>query len=194
MCVVIYRLSSYITTIDGQNPSREFNDWYMPFVMQSALTTYIPILTTACFSAIAGGNDVNKSVDVVAARFKLISLMNEHIGDENKQITDESLAAVMSMTYNDVPFFIGPFLLVLTSVQLIYADKRSVMAHIQGLNSMVRVSYVFAHRWYNLLISGFRPEVVLKRYGLACYPRCSLGKYPIYQRKETAQHMQGPTT
>ena len=71
-------------------------------MLHSPLNANIPILTTAYFKTIADGNDVEKSVEAVSARFKLISLINEHLGDQSKGITDDTLAAVMSMAYNDV--------------------------------------------------------------------------------------------
>jgi hypothetical protein len=71
-------------------------------MLNSPLNANIPILTTAYFKAIADGNDVEKSVDAVSARFKLISLVNDHLGNQSKGLTDDTLAAVMSMAYNDV--------------------------------------------------------------------------------------------
>lgn len=79
-----------------------FNHTYIPFMLQSALNVNIPVLTTAYFKAIADGIDVEKSVDAVSARFKLISLVNGHLSNQSKGLTDEALAAVMSMAYNDV--------------------------------------------------------------------------------------------
>src|ERR1700712_3632282 len=74
---------------------------YIPFMLQSTLNAYIPILTAAYFKSIADGVDVEKSGDAGSAIFKLISLINEHLSDQSKGLTDESLAVAMSMAYND---------------------------------------------------------------------------------------------
>jgi hypothetical protein len=91
-----------MSSIDGQDPLTDFNDEYLRFSLQSPLNIYIPILTTAYFKAAAKGIDVEKSVDAVAARVKLITLINEQLRDPEKGITDEALVTVQSLAYNEV--------------------------------------------------------------------------------------------
>ena len=94
-----------MTSVDGQDPSKVFNDNYIPFVSQSPLLSYVPILTTACFKALGDGIDIEKSIDVVAARVKLISLINDHLSASNRGISDEAIMVVMSMASNEVISF-----------------------------------------------------------------------------------------
>lgn len=92
-------MSGYISSIDGKSSSLQSNQQLLPFVLRSTLNAHMPILTTAYFKAIADGADVEKSIEAISARFKIISLVNEHISDQSKGLTDEALAAVMSMAY-----------------------------------------------------------------------------------------------
>jgi hypothetical protein len=65
-----------MTSIDGQDPSTSFNDDYVQFTLQSPLNVYIPLLTTSYFKAISDGNTVDKVVECIATRVKLINLIN----------------------------------------------------------------------------------------------------------------------
>jgi hypothetical protein len=91
-----------MTSMDGLNPSQTFNDQWLPFMIQSPIIVYIGILTAAYFQAVARGVEVEKSVDAIAARVKIISLINEHLTSNTKGVTDEAIAAVMSLAYNEV--------------------------------------------------------------------------------------------
>ena len=91
-----------MTSIDGQSPVTSFNDQWMPFMIQSPIIAYIGILTSSYFQAIARDIDVEKSVDAIATRVKLIKLINEHLTTHSKGVNDEAIAAVMSLAYNEV--------------------------------------------------------------------------------------------
>ena len=91
-----------MTSIDGQSPVSSFNDQWIPFMIQSPIIAYIGILTSSYFQAIARGVDVEKSVDAIATRVKLINLINEHLTTHRKGVNDEAIAAVMSLAYNEV--------------------------------------------------------------------------------------------
>jgi hypothetical protein len=91
-----------MTSIDGQSPVNSFNDQWIPFMIQSPIIAYIGILTSSYFQAIARGIDVEKSVDAIATRVKLIKLINEHLTTHRKEVNDEAIAAVMSLAYNEV--------------------------------------------------------------------------------------------
>ena len=88
--------------MDGLNPSQAFNDQWLPFMIQSPIIVYIGILTAAYFQAVARGVEVEKSVDAITARVKIISMINEHLTSNTKGVTDEAIAAVMSLAYNEV--------------------------------------------------------------------------------------------
>src|SRR5438045_922360 len=91
-----------MTSIDGSDPPKSFMDEWIPFMIQSPLVSYIPILSTALFQATARHVDLEKSVDTIAARMKLINLINEHITTHSKGVNEEAIAAVMSLSYNEV--------------------------------------------------------------------------------------------
>lgn len=91
-----------MSSIDGQDPVVRFNDEFLPFMIQSPIIAYIGILTSSYFQAIARGIDVEKSVDAIATRVKLIKLINEHLTTNNKGVNDEAIAAVMALAYNEV--------------------------------------------------------------------------------------------
>jgi hypothetical protein len=111
-----------MTSIDGRAPVTGFNDEWMPFMIQSPIISYIAILTSSYLQALARGIDVEKSVDAISTRVKLINLINEHLTTHSKGVNDEAIAAVMSLAYNE----------------LIYSDKESVVAHMRGLREMLR--------------------------------------------------------
>jgi len=90
-----------MSSIDGKDPSDAFNSVYIPFMIQSPLNVYMPILSTAYFKAAAEGVDVNKSVECVSIRVKLINLINEYLSQQ-KGINDEVLMVVMSMASVEV--------------------------------------------------------------------------------------------
>lgn len=51
---------------------------------------------------------MEKSVDAVNARVKLVSLLNEHISEKAEReegVSDDAIAAVMSLSYNEVSRF-----------------------------------------------------------------------------------------
>ena len=99
---VIQRLSPYMTSIDGIDPPANFMNKWVPFMIQSPLIVYIALLTASYFQAVSRRIDVEKSVDAVAAKMKLISLINAHISSHGKGISDEAIGAVMSLAYNEV--------------------------------------------------------------------------------------------
>ncbi|KAG0651215.1 hypothetical protein D0Z07_1522 [Hyphodiscus hymeniophilus] len=93
------------------------------------------------FLAIARGYDVEKSVDVIKTRVKLIKLINEYLTTHSKGVDDEAIAAVMALAYNEVGF--GNTLVALASswravVVDLYAERKSVLAHMKGLREMLR--------------------------------------------------------
>ena len=75
---------------------------WMSFMIQSPLVVYITILSSSYFQAVSRKIDVEKSVDAVTARVKLITLINAHITTNSKGVNDEAIAAVMSLAYNEV--------------------------------------------------------------------------------------------
>ena len=91
-----------MSSIDGQSPVARFNEEWMPFMIQSPIVAYIGILTSSYFQAIAKGIDVEKSVDAIATRVRLIKLINEHLTNHRKGVNDEAIAAVMALAYNEV--------------------------------------------------------------------------------------------
>jgi hypothetical protein len=99
---VIQRLSPYMTSIDGTDPPANFMNKWVPFMIQSPLVVYIVLLTASYFQAVSRRIDVEKSVDAVAAKMKLISLINAHISSHGKGVSDEAIGAVMSLAYNEV--------------------------------------------------------------------------------------------
>ncbi|KAH8651569.1 hypothetical protein BGZ60DRAFT_420744 [Tricladium varicosporioides] len=118
----LQRLSPFMSSLDGTSAVPEFNKYWIPFMIQSPLLVYISVLTSSYFQAMARKVDVETSVDAMTARVKLITLINEHITTHSKGVDDEAIGAVMSLAYNE----------------LVYADCRSVIAHLNGLREMVR--------------------------------------------------------
>lgn len=103
-CSVIQRLSPYTSSLDGHDPPPAFTTQWMKFLVQSPLVVYLSILSAAYFQATARRINVEKSVDAVATRTRLIGLINEHISGcgSTGGISDEAIAAVMSLSYNEV--------------------------------------------------------------------------------------------
>jgi hypothetical protein len=91
-----------MTSIDGVDPPEGFMGQWLPFMIQSPLVVYIMILTSSYFQATSRRIDVEKSVDAVAAKVKLVTLINAHITTNSKGVNDEAIAAVMSLAYNEV--------------------------------------------------------------------------------------------
>jgi hypothetical protein len=98
-----------MSSIDGKGPVQAFNDEYVPFMLQSPLNVYMPILSTAYFMTTAERVDIDKSVECVTTRGKIITLINEHLS-KRKGITDEVLIAVMSMASIEVVTSTNPTL------------------------------------------------------------------------------------
>lgn len=71
-------------------------------MIQSPLVVYLSILSAAYFQATARRIVVEKSVDAMTIKTKLIGLINEHItGAGGRGVSDEAVAAVMSLSYNE---------------------------------------------------------------------------------------------
>lgn len=69
------------------------------------MVVYLSILSAAYFQATLHSVDVEKSVDAVKTRVRLVGLINEHIsenGGTREGVSDDSIAAVMSLSYNEV--------------------------------------------------------------------------------------------
>jgi hypothetical protein len=77
------------------------HEW-VPFMIQSPIVVYIALLTTSYYQASSRQIKVEDSVDAMAAKGRLISLINTHIRTHSKGVDDESIAAVMSLAYNEV--------------------------------------------------------------------------------------------
>ncbi len=91
-----------MSSIDGTEPSQVFNDQWLPFIAQSPIAIYVPILSSCYFQASTRRIPVEKSVEVIAIKGKLINLINEHIVSHSRGVNDDSIAAVMSLTYTEV--------------------------------------------------------------------------------------------
>jgi hypothetical protein len=89
-------------SIDGNQPSAAFIGQWLPFMTQSPIAIYVTILTASYFQAATRRIDVAKSVDAMATKGKLIALINQHIATYDKGVNDDSIAAVMSLAYNEV--------------------------------------------------------------------------------------------
>lgn len=100
--IVIQRLSSYTCSIDGNDPPASFNDQWLPFLTHSPLAIHLTILTSAYFHATIRGVPVDKAVEVITTKVKFITLINQHIASHSKGVNDDAIAAVMSLTYNEV--------------------------------------------------------------------------------------------
>lgn len=102
---VVQALSPFTSSIDGNDPPAAFNAQYIKLLIQSPMVVYLSILSAAYFQATLQGVDVEKSVDSVKARVKLVSLLNAHISekaDKGQGVSDDAIAAVMSLSYNEV--------------------------------------------------------------------------------------------
>jgi hypothetical protein len=91
-----------MSSIDGNDPSPAFNDKWLPFMIQSPIAGYIAILTSSYFQATARQIEWTKSVDVMGARVKLITLINTYLTSQETAINDEAISTVMSLAYNEV--------------------------------------------------------------------------------------------
>ncbi|PVH69501.1 hypothetical protein DL98DRAFT_661640 [Cadophora sp. DSE1049] len=116
------RLSPFMSSIDGSGPPASFTSQWLPFVTQSPIAIHVAILSAAYFEAASRNVDVEKSIDAISSKVKLITLINEHIGGHGSGVSDESIAAVMSLASNES----------------IYSDQRSTMAHMRGLRDMIQ--------------------------------------------------------
>lgn len=94
-----------MSSIDGQDPPAHFNDQYIPFITQSPIAIHVTILTACYFQASTRGIHFKKAVEVARTKVKLISLINNHIASNGRMgtnISDDAIAAVMSLAYNEV--------------------------------------------------------------------------------------------
>lgn len=94
-----------MSSLDGNDPPAEFSSRYVKLLIQSPVVIYLSILSAAYFQATLRSTDVEKDVDAVRARVKLIGLINEHISEKAERgngVSDEAIAAVMSLSYNEV--------------------------------------------------------------------------------------------
>jgi hypothetical protein len=71
-------------------------------MIQSPIAGYIAILTSSYFQATARQIEWNKSVDVMGARVKLITLINSYLTAHQSALNDEAISTVMSLAYNEV--------------------------------------------------------------------------------------------
>lgn len=69
---------------------------------QSPIAINVAILSAAYFQATTRSIDVEKSVDAISSKGKLITLINEHIREHVNSVHDESIAAVMSLASTEV--------------------------------------------------------------------------------------------
>lgn len=69
---------------------------------QSPITIHVTILSASYFQAFSQNIAVEKSVDAMAAKGTLIKLINDHIISHKDEVSEESIAAVMSLAYNEV--------------------------------------------------------------------------------------------
>lgn len=118
----LQRLAPFMSSIDGNDPPPAFNDKWLPFMIQSPIAGYIAILTSSYFQATARQIEWTKSVDVMGARVKLITLINTYLTSQQTALNDEAISTVMSLAYNE----------------LVYADERSSLAHMRGLQEMIK--------------------------------------------------------
>src|ERR1700693_5150468 len=100
--VVLQRLAPFMSSIDGNDPPPAFNEKWLPFMIQSPIAGYIAILTSSYFQATARQIEWNKSVDVMGARVKLITLINSYLTAHQSALNDEAISTVMSLAYNEV--------------------------------------------------------------------------------------------
>jgi hypothetical protein len=91
-----------MSSIDGNDPPAAFNEKWLPFMIQSPIAGYIAILTSSYFQATARQITWDKSVDVMGARLKLITLINGYLTSHQSALNDEAISTVMSLAYNEV--------------------------------------------------------------------------------------------
>ncbi|KAH7411373.1 hypothetical protein BKA64DRAFT_704478 [Cadophora sp. MPI-SDFR-AT-0126] len=115
-------LAPFMSSIDGSESSASFTSQWLPFVTQCPITIHVVILSAAYFEAASRNVDVEKSIDAISLKARLITLINEHIAGHGNGVSDESIAAVMSLASNES----------------IYSDQRSTMAHMRGLRDMIQ--------------------------------------------------------
>ncbi|XMA18111.1 hypothetical protein WAI453_010902 [Rhynchosporium graminicola] len=114
-------LSPFISSIDGENPHGAFRSQWLSFMMQSPIAAHVAIVSATHYQAVVSNVDVDNSVDATSSKGALITLINEHISGPGNGVSDDSIAAVMSLASNES----------------IYSDRRSTMAHMRGLRDMV---------------------------------------------------------
>ncbi|KAH9213581.1 hypothetical protein DL95DRAFT_524415 [Leptodontidium sp. 2 PMI_412] len=115
------RLSPYISSIDGSNSPGALASQWLSFITKSPIAIHVAILSAAYFQAATRNVAVEKSVDAMLSKGRLITLINEDINKHGNGISDESIAAVMSLASNEA----------------IYSDQSSTMAHMRGLRDMI---------------------------------------------------------
>ncbi|KAG4441347.1 hypothetical protein IFR05_003161 [Cadophora sp. M221] len=115
------RLSPYISSIDGSDSPGALAGQWLSFITKSPIAIHVAILSAAYFQAVTRNVAVEKSIDAMSSKGKLITLINEDINKHGNGISDESIAAVMSLASNEA----------------IYSDQRSTIAHMRGLRDMI---------------------------------------------------------
>ncbi|CZT11168.1 uncharacterized protein RCO7_09903 [Rhynchosporium graminicola] len=95
-------LSPFISSIDGENPHGAFRSQWLSFMMQSPIAAHVAIVSATHYQAVVSNVDVDNSVDATSSKGTLITLINEHISGPGNGVSDDSIAAVMSLASNEV--------------------------------------------------------------------------------------------
>ncbi|KAH8808859.1 hypothetical protein F5884DRAFT_858377 [Xylogone sp. PMI_703] len=148
------RLSPFMSSIDGKDPVLDFNQEWIPFMIQSPVIAYIGILTASYFDATARGIEHEKSVDVISTKVKLISGINEYLNDQNTAMSNEAISTVMSLAYNE----------------WIYNHQDIAFAHMKGLREMIRLRGGLE----NIFPVTLRKLLTRTDYQFACSLECGL--------------------
>ena len=91
-----------MSSLDGNDPPVEFKNHYLPYMIQSPIFANIAILSTAHFQAASRNIEWNKSVDVMGARYNLVTMINEYLAAHESNVVDEAIASVASLAFNEV--------------------------------------------------------------------------------------------
>ncbi|KAH8752443.1 hypothetical protein F5882DRAFT_524557 [Hyaloscypha sp. PMI_1271] len=142
-------LAPYIGAIDGLDQPKLIRDGYRPWMANSPFLAYTAILSSSGYQAEARLLDVSKHVETIAIKVEIIKIINEYLKTSRAAVSDEAIAAVNHLLTNE----------------WYYGDKNSQIAHMQGLQQMLRLRGGLEGMRQNLALYAI---LVISDYQIAC--------------------------
>ncbi|KAH6662300.1 hypothetical protein B0J14DRAFT_308034 [Halenospora varia] len=148
----LQRLLPNIASLDGQNTPRAFRKEIVPWVVQSPLMPEIAVLTSLSFEARLQGLEPAKYPKALAIRGRILSLLNQHLKHDHKNVYVEAIHAVIH----------------LVQLEWNWGEHANMWAHMKGIKEMIRLQGGFE----NIKDPLLRKILILIDYQIAyCFER-----------------------